>query len=151
MVMEMALAELATGALAPWRSPACGVALPDFEMRAVTTTFGKAESFAAGDMAMLSSSANLNGRSRTLRLKTASGIAGPSAARANTNTVSSGDALPASAAERLTVPCTPFDATLLGAERFLFASSTLDWMVRASSESGGTSGSMRSQYRAALR
>ncbi|EKD96801.1 MAG: hypothetical protein ACD_23C01248G0001, partial [uncultured bacterium] len=54
-----------TGSVRPSRSPAFGVALPDFEIRAPTTTIGKLESLASATMLMLSSSTKLVGRSFT--------------------------------------------------------------------------------------
>src|SRR5207302_8027871 len=88
----------------PCRSPGCGVALPDLEMRAPTTTRGKPDSFNPGAIAIESSSEKATGRSRTCLRSTASGIGGPSAARAKMNTASSGEVFCFSLDERLIVP-----------------------------------------------
>ena len=106
------------------------------------TTFGCAESDIPGAIAIESSSAKSSGRSRAPRRSTASGIAGPSAARAKMNTVSSGATLSFSFGERRTVPRTP---RMRRRAASLLASSTFSRMARASSEPGGTSGSMRCQ------
>ncbi|MNC92033.1 hypothetical protein D3C83_83880 [compost metagenome] len=82
------------------------MALPDFEMRAPTTTRGNLDNVISGVIAMVSSSANVTGRSRTCRRRMASGIRGPSAARAKMNTVSCGATLPASSLASTTVPLT---------------------------------------------
>ena len=66
------------------------MALPLLDMRAVTITLGKPDSFICGAIAWLSSSAKRNGRSFTCLRTTASGMRGPSTARATTNTVSCG-------------------------------------------------------------
>ena len=93
-----------TGPNWPSRSPGCGMALPEADTRAATTTFANFESFKSSDMAVLSSSLNVIGSSLTLRFKIASGMRGPCAARAKMNTVSSGLTLLASDGDRLTVP-----------------------------------------------
>ena len=79
-------------------------------MRAPTTTRDADDRRAAGVIAMLSSSVNASGRSLTCLRRMASGMRGPSAARAKTNKVSSGRALAASAASSVTVPLTETDA-----------------------------------------
>src|SRR5690606_1068951 len=94
----------ATGSVNPSRSPGCATGLPLFETRAPTPTRVSPESFAAGVIAMLSSSRNSAGRSRTRRRVTARGRRDPAAARAKMKTVSSGAARPASAGARRTVP-----------------------------------------------
>src|SRR5205823_13605391 len=99
-----ALASLDTGTLVPCRSPGWAIAVPLFDTRAATTTFGKAESFIAGVIAIESSSWKRYGRSRTRVRATASGIGGPSTARAKTNTVSSGAAFSFSFGDSDTVP-----------------------------------------------
>ena len=67
---------------------------------------GKLESFMFGAIAIESSSANSSGRSFTCLRRIASGIGGPLAARAKTNTVSVGATFAASAGARLTLPAT---------------------------------------------
>ena len=78
--------------------------MPERETRAPTTTLANFESFICGDIAMLSSSVNSNGSSATVRFRIASGMRGPSAARAKMKTVSVGSARAASAGARLTRP-----------------------------------------------
>ena len=85
------VALLSTAGLDPCRSPGCGVALPDLEMRAPTTTRGWLESLKAGAIAMLSSRENAAGSSRACLRTTASGNGGPSTARAKMNSVSPGE------------------------------------------------------------
>ena len=58
------------------------MALPDFDTRAPTTTAGNFDSAKSGVIAIESSSVNATGRSFTCFLRIASGIFGPSAARA---------------------------------------------------------------------
>ncbi len=82
------------------------MASPLLLMRAPTITVLCAESLAAGDIDRLSSSVNCSGRSLTCLRRMASGMREPSAGRANTNTVSLGAALPASADESFTLPLT---------------------------------------------
>ena len=52
------VAPILTTAEIPSRSPLCGVAFPDFEMRAPTMTFGKFDSARLGAIAIESSSLN---------------------------------------------------------------------------------------------
>src|SRR6185437_15117431 len=85
------------------RSPACGIALPLLLMRAATLTFGNFDKVIVGAMAMASVSVTRAGKSDALRRATASGIGGPSTARANTNSVSPDVTLPASFGSSLTV------------------------------------------------
>src|SRR5512143_675426 len=106
MTTLMPLAPALVGADSPSRSPLCGTALPDFEMRAPTTMLGKLESFISGVIAIESSSENETGRSLTCLRRIASGIRGPCAARAKMNTTSSGATCAASAGLSLTVPAT---------------------------------------------
>ena len=67
-------------------------------------------------MAVLSSNVNVSGRSLTRLRKIASGMRGPWAARANTNTVSPGAALLANGPASCTMPLTlaPMVATVAG-------------------------------------
>src|SRR5262249_45733071 len=88
----------------PSRSPLCDVALPDFETRATTTTDGNFESAKLGAIAIVSSSVNESGRPFTCLRRIASGIFGPSVARAKTKTVSVGAAFAATCGARFTVP-----------------------------------------------
>src|SRR5258706_81117 len=77
-----------TTALAPTRSPGCGVALPEREMRASTRTAWACEMRAVGAIAIVSSSAKTIGNCLAVARSTASGILGPPSARANTQRVS---------------------------------------------------------------
>src|SRR3990170_1971769 len=95
-----------TGLLAPSRSPGCGTTPPDFVMRAVITTRVAPDSLFSGLIAIESFRLNLSGSSLTLARTTASGGPPPSGSRANTNSVSSGEARFASAGEIVTVPLT---------------------------------------------
>src|SRR5712691_2603443 len=95
----------------PCRSPGRGVALEDFEMRAPTTSRVKFDTFISGAMAIESSSLNVAGNSRAALRIIASGMRGPSAARAKMNTVSVGATLSASAGASFTTPLTPLAAT----------------------------------------
>ena len=83
-----------------------GIASPERETRAPTTTIGNFESVISGDIALLSSSVKVNGRSLTRFLRMARGMRGPWAARANTNSVSPGAALAASGPASWTIPLT---------------------------------------------
>ena len=91
------------------------MASPRALTRAPTTTRDADDRRAAGVMAMLSSSVKVSGRSLTCLRRIASGMRGPSAARAKTNKVSSGRALAASFASRLTVPLTDAAAVAVAA------------------------------------
>ena len=104
MTMPNPLLPDLTDPLCPTKSPLCGMALPDFETLAPTTTSGNLESFISSDMAVLSSRMKLMGNSLALCRKIASGMRGPSKALANINTVSLGWTLPARAGARLTFP-----------------------------------------------
>src|SRR2546423_4742454 len=84
------LASFATGGLTPCRSPLAAFGFPDFEMRAVTTTRGYAEMVRPWAIAIESFRVNGNGKPAALVRSTASGIGGPSAARAETNNGASG-------------------------------------------------------------
>jgi len=95
-----------TLALAPSRSPAAGLAAPDFDTRAPTMTSVNADNLISGIIAIESSSEKLYGRSFTCTFTIASGMRGPCAARAYTNTVSSGAARARNAASSVTVPLT---------------------------------------------
>src|SRR5688500_4921565 len=144
-----------TGALRPSRSPGCGVGLPLFETRAPTITRSWPESFAAGVIAMESSSMTVAGSSRTCLRTTASGMRGPSTGRANMKTESAGDAFAAMAGARRTVAVMapgPATATGLPAAGFagkpasLRASSMPSFTSSTISASGGTTVRMRSQW-----
>src|SRR5438034_2016376 len=139
-------ASFATGGLLPSRSPGAGFALPDLAMRAVTTTRGCAETVRPCAIAIASLRLKASGSSPALARSTASGIGGPSAARAKTKTVSSGLTSFLNCGARRTVPRTPGCAPMPAS---FFASSTFSLMLRASSESAGTSGSMRPHSAAA--
>src|SRR5919198_109844 len=150
IVTATPFASFATGGLAPCRSPGAGFGLPHFETRALPTTRGCADTVMPLAMAIESFSANCSGRSAARARITASGIAGPSAARAKTYTVSSGFTSLASAGASRTVPRTPGCALGTWGDEApmpasFLASATFSAMLRASSESGGTSGSMRLQ------
>ena len=80
------------------------MALPERDMRACTVTFGAFESVISLDMALLSSSVNFSGSSLAWRLRMASGMRGPSAARAKMNSVSPGATFAASAGAKVTTP-----------------------------------------------
>ena len=138
----------------PAGRPARGAAWPDFETRAETTTRGK-----PGEPRLRRHRHRIVERERHRQVAHAASSAPQaasadlSAARAKMNTVSSGEAWPFSFASRRTSPrkagsglrrrrrarCRPWPAP-----RRCCA-----WMARASSESGGTSGSMRRQVFAA--
>lgn len=96
------------GALWPTRSPLCGNALPDLDIREPTTTISNLDSFNSSDMAVLSSRVKVIGNSLALRLKMASGMRGAlgnvGAALAKMKTVSSGATLLFNAVDRLTTP-----------------------------------------------
>src|SRR5512135_3580358 len=93
-----------TGALTPRRSPADGVAEPDFEIRASTMTRAAVDRRADGAIAIESSRVKSRGSEPALDLITASGIRGPVAGRAKMYSVSPGVTRPASVGSRLTRP-----------------------------------------------
>jgi hypothetical protein len=74
--------EFEMGPTEPSRSPLCGMALPDLDMRAVTMTCGKFESRMLGAIDSLSSRVNDTGNSLAFFLRIASGMGGPLEARA---------------------------------------------------------------------
>ena len=118
-------------------------------------TCAKPDSLRFGAIAMLSSSVKAAGQSPTGRRTMASGMRGPSAARAKTNSVSPAATRAASAGLRLTSPpIAPAtlagagdagDAAALSAASSFVACTMLPCTERAMSESGGTSASTRSQ------
>ena len=88
----------------PTRSPGCGIACPERETRADTTTCLCIDSFAVGAMLIESSSVKRIGRSFTVARITANGSGGPSTARAKMNTASSGFAWRISSGASVTSP-----------------------------------------------
>src|SRR6185437_12517187 len=92
--------------LEPTRSPGCGMALPEREMRASMRTDSALESLRPGDIACESSSVKRIGSSRADARTTASGMRGPCSARANTKIVADGSTRAASLGEMLTEPAT---------------------------------------------
>jgi len=94
---------VATSTGADSRSPACGIALPDLLIRAATLTLGNFDKVSAGVIAMASVSVIFAGNPEAFNRATASGIGGPSTARANTNSVSAGCTFAASFGSSLTV------------------------------------------------
>src|SRR6185437_4704147 len=94
---------VATSTGADSRSPACGIALPDLLIRAATLTLENFDKVSAGVIAMASVSVIFAGNPEAFNRATASGIGGPSTARANTNSVSAGCTFAASFGSSLTV------------------------------------------------
>ena len=97
-----ALCELDRGSERVSRSPDCACALPLREMRAPTTMRAALDRFICGTIAWLSSRVMLSGRSAARRRWMARGAREPSAARANTNSTSSGATRWASSGARFT-------------------------------------------------
>ena len=135
-------------------------------MRASTRIFANFDIRSSGDMACESSSENASGSSLTFTRMTASGARGPSAARANTKTVSPGLAFAASAGDSETTPLTPvnvpaedFAEALVAGDFALFfpwaraasAREIASATACASSDSGGMRASTFFQYIEALR
>jgi len=127
------------------------MALPLLETRAPTTTSGKADKLAIGLMAWLSSRVKCMGRSFTFTRMIAKGMRGPSTARAKMKTVSSGETRSRKSGAISTTPLTRAPPAAVGSGMGSMPSCarrafTLAWMVRASSEPGGSTRARRSQY-----
>jgi hypothetical protein len=110
-----------TGWLVPSRSPLCGMAWPDFDRRATMTTGPALESFLDGIGLVESSSWNVKGNSFLVARTIDTGMGGPLISRANTNSVSVGDPLPARPGAIVTVPlivrgCPAWPVGLTGAD-----------------------------------
>ncbi len=88
----------------PCKSPLFGIASPDFESLATMTTEPASESFLVGIGLLESSSRKVKGRSCFVARTIATGIGGPSTARAKTKRVSVGDPFPASLGAIVIVP-----------------------------------------------
>src|SRR5258705_2689276 len=99
-----------TTALAPTRSPGCGVAFPERETRASMRSAGAPEILLVGVMAMLSSSLKRFGSSRAGTRSTASGMRPPPSARAKMKRVSAPATFEATAGATLTSPETDGEA-----------------------------------------
>ena len=80
------------------------MALPDFEILAVMMSCGTLEIFKSGRAPIPSVSKNETGKSLTFFTVMARGMGGPSVERAKMKSVSSGDALLAIEALKVTVP-----------------------------------------------
>src|SRR5882757_2321977 len=123
------------------------------------TTRGKAESFICGAIAMESSRLNWTGRSLPRLRRIASGMRGPSAARAKIKTVSPGATFPASSGATVTTPltrpppgaCAGFAICVLapGERPSERACAMLACTLWTMSDSAGRSPSTRSQWRTA--
>ncbi len=101
----------------PSRSPRLRRGVAGFRDARTDDDRGKFDRAKFGAIAIESSSVNVAGRSLTCLRRIASGIFGPSAARAKMNTVSVGETFAASAGARLTVPATDAPGSAADARR----------------------------------